>query len=484
MAGDNVSIAGKSIWHSTGTAATYLPVSSALLDFFSGFAGSAAVGGASHGVITASGLNAATDVTSLVTPLLNNVPNQTINSTYAPKAAINWILFDDQFHAVAIDTRLVSSSPDVVFSHSFPLSIPMLKNGYLYVYCSNESNIDVFFDNLQVVLTHGPILEETHYYPTGLPMAGISSRAFGKQPNKYHYQSNEIQNQEWYDGTGLEEDDFNARFYDHQLGVWHNHDPENQFASPYMAMGDSWINGRDPSGKSWIANFFKAPWTGTRMVLGSMFAWNSHKTVLSNVGEIFSRLSWQAPQETIGLGVAELQNGLGLVNKVGTFDGALVVNTIWQTDDVPGRHSGQAFTLGNIITGPPHMRLDASDPTLQHEYGRYLQSQADGPGYIGGTALPDLRSPGNNGPTATDGNARALVYFDKYHGGLRSIANPGGFVWHFDFYENPINGYNPGLLISDPLNQAALQNNFRDFTHINAGFLTGFLGYIYSNYNF
>jgi len=130
----------------------------------------------------------------------------------------------------------------------------MAKNGYVYVYCSNESNIDVYFDNLQVVLTHGPILEETHYYPFGLAMAGISDKAWNKQPNNFHYNGNELQNREFSDGTGLEEYDFNARYYDQQVGRFVQMDPAGlrggqDRLSPYQFSGNNPSTFNDPDGK-------------------------------------------------------------------------------------------------------------------------------------------------------------------------------------------------------------------------------------------
>jgi RHS repeat-associated protein len=303
-----------------------------------------------------------------------------------------------------------------------------------------------------------PILEVMNYYPMGLAMKWLNKSVNLSTHNYFRFQGKEIQNME-FGSSELEEYDFSARYYDSQLGIWHNPDPAGQFASPYLAMGDNWTNGIDPSGKTFLGDFFRKSWNTIKIVAG-LFAWNNHKTIFGDILEDISRLTWQLPKEAIGLTTAEFLNTYGFVNKVSYFDGTTVLNTSFLANDHGRSDPGSAFTLGSYINGPSDMKVDPSDPTFQHEYGRYLQSQADGPTYLTFTAIPDIFTPGNDNPTAWDGNARALIYFNKYYGGLKSPTNPKGFDWHFD--ENYIrNGYDPNLSISDPGNQRALKNNFR-----------------------
>ncbi len=125
--------------------------------------------------------------------------------------------------------------------------VNVTKAGYIYIYVSNESNLPVFFDNLAVTQTNGPVMEVTDYYPFGLTMSGISSKAAGGIENRYKFN----------DGTerttdlDLNWDETDFRSYDAQIGRFHQIDPLGGIThnwSPYAYVLDNPLLYNDPLG--------------------------------------------------------------------------------------------------------------------------------------------------------------------------------------------------------------------------------------------
>jgi len=239
MAGDKFNLRVNSWWKSANSPGTPAnPLNDLLSALNSG------VSGASSGHYTPTDLSSNNALNPGATDFLNS---HTGYSGSIPTAFVNWVLFDEQFKFVSSSSGFEQVGSSNIFKTHTKTNVALNKSGYLYIYVSNETpNIDVFFDNLQVTHIRGPLLEETHYYPFGLVMQGISGKAlaFGSAENKKKYNGEEINT-----SFDLNSYEFFYRTYDPQIGRWHGLDtkPTKMF-SPYAAMSNNPILFADPLG--------------------------------------------------------------------------------------------------------------------------------------------------------------------------------------------------------------------------------------------
>ncbi len=116
---------------------------------------------------------------------------------------------------------------------------------YVYIYGDHLGNNRVSYSDINDngIVDSGELLSNTDYYPFGNIQAGQFTDGLAAV-YKYTFQGKEYQ-----DENGLNWHDFGSRMYDASLGRWMSTDPQNQFGSPYLAMGNNPVSYTDPNGE-------------------------------------------------------------------------------------------------------------------------------------------------------------------------------------------------------------------------------------------
>jgi len=124
------------------------------------------------------------------------------------------------------------------------LDITATQGGFVEVYVYNSSASPVWYDQFSISSSQAVIIQENHYYPFGMQIAGLELDLDSK--NRYKFNGKELQ-----DDHDLDWHDYGARMYDAQIGRWHVVDPmadERNWLSPYNYVQNNPMMRVDPTG--------------------------------------------------------------------------------------------------------------------------------------------------------------------------------------------------------------------------------------------
>ena len=105
-----------------------------------------------------------------------------------------------------------------------------------YVISDHLGNSRVVFEE------GGGVVQEDHYYPFGLKLAGLVNSSTS-EPHQFTYNGKELEDDHdlwWYH--------YGVRYYDPQVARWHAIDPADEFHTPYAYVGNDPVNFIDPDG--------------------------------------------------------------------------------------------------------------------------------------------------------------------------------------------------------------------------------------------
>ncbi|HEY0656568.1 MAG TPA: RHS repeat-associated core domain-containing protein [Chryseosolibacter sp.] len=167
----------------------------------------------------------------------------------APKAFINYILFDEGFNMLEFGFDQVDASGaqnisgPVVPHDQVAVHINVQKKGYLYIFVSNENptKVEVYFDDVTITHTPTNIVQYNEYYPYGLSASTSWTRTGNNNDFLYNAGSELNKVSGWYD--------LPFRNYDAALGRFMQVDPMSvSEMATYQYAGNNPVLFNDPMG--------------------------------------------------------------------------------------------------------------------------------------------------------------------------------------------------------------------------------------------
>jgi RHS repeat-associated protein len=176
--------------------------------------------------VVVDGINYASS-TSTFPAVYPNLMTKTDNG--APKAYLNWLVFDRNYVFLdggfkQISTVARETGTDVAHEYLASPKITITQPGYVYIYISNENatNVEVYFDDFRVAQAQNAnVIQAGNYYLFGMQFQEYQKE--GSVNNLYKFGDNEEQ-----EAMGLGWLDHGARMSMPEIGRWFNIDASSE----------------------------------------------------------------------------------------------------------------------------------------------------------------------------------------------------------------------------------------------------------------